>query len=66
VSRGNRPGFSGSAPFDEARELFDRFVELLRREAGCRIETGSFGADMLVSLVNDGPVTLILESPQQP
>lgn len=64
VSRGNRPGFSGSAPFDEARVLFDRFVELLRQEARCRIETGSFGSDMQVSLVNDGPVTLILESPQ--
>ncbi|AAM73052.1 MAG TPA: D-aminoacyl-tRNA deacylase [Chlorobaculum sp.] len=66
ASRGNRPGFSESAPPELARVLFDRFVESIRHEAGCPVETGVFGADMQVSLVNDGPVTIILESPKKP
>jgi D-aminoacyl-tRNA deacylase len=65
ASRGNRPGFSESAPSDLARPLFDRFVEELRRDSGLTVQTGSFGADMHVSLVNDGPVTIILESPKK-
>ena len=65
ASRGNRPGFSESAPPEVARELFDRFVESIRHEAGCPVQTGVFGADMQVSLVNDGPVTIILESPKK-
>ncbi|NTW55290.1 MAG: D-tyrosyl-tRNA(Tyr) deacylase [Chlorobaculum sp.] len=65
VSRGNRPGFSESAPPEVARELFDRFVESLRREVDCPVQTGVFGADMQVALVNDGPVTIILESPKK-
>ncbi|NTV02958.1 MAG: D-tyrosyl-tRNA(Tyr) deacylase [Chlorobiaceae bacterium] len=66
ASRGNRPGFSEAAPPDEARAMFDRFVEQLRCESGCPVETGSFGADMQVDLLNDGPVTIILESPTKP
>jgi D-aminoacyl-tRNA deacylase len=65
ASRGNRPGFSESAPPEVAKALFDRFVESIRREAGCPVETGVFGADMQVSLINDGPVTIILESPKK-
>jgi D-tyrosyl-tRNA(Tyr) deacylase len=65
ASRGNRPGFSESAPSDMASEMFDRFVDLIRHESGCTVETGSFGADMKVLLLNDGPVTIILESPKQ-
>lgn len=65
ASRGNRPGFTESAPSDIARPLFDRFVELLRRDSDLTVETGSFGADMQVSLTNDGPVTIILESPKK-
>ena len=65
ASRGNRPGFSEAAPPEEALGMFDRFVEELRRESGCRVETGSFGADMQVELLNDGPVTIILESPEK-
>lgn len=64
ASRGNRPGFSESAPPEVARALFDRFVESIRNEAACPVETGVFGADMQVSLINDGPVTIILESPK--
>jgi D-aminoacyl-tRNA deacylase len=65
ASRGNRPGFSESAPPEVAQPLFERFVELLHREADGPVETGVFGADMQVSLVNDGPVTIILESPKK-
>jgi D-aminoacyl-tRNA deacylase len=66
ASRGNRPGFSGAAPPEVARELFDRFVDALRKESGCQVETGRFGADMQIDLLNDGPVTIILESPAKP
>jgi D-tyrosyl-tRNA(Tyr) deacylase len=59
--RGRRPGFTRAAPPDKARELFDRFVGLLRGR-GVRVETGEFGAMMQVSLVNDGPVTIWLDS----
>ena len=60
VSKGRRPSFVGAAPPLEAEQLYDRFVALLR-ERGLRVETGRFGAMMDVELVNDGPVTLVLE-----
>ncbi len=66
ASRGNRPGFSEAAPPDAALDLFDRFIGTLRTVSGLPVETGSFGADMQVSLLNDGPVTIILESPVKP
>lgn len=66
ASRGNRPGFSAAALPEEAVGIFSRFVEALRRESGCPVETGIFGADMQVELLNDGPVTIILESPEKP
>jgi len=58
--KGRRPSFSQAAPGPEAQRLFDRFVELLRGQ-GIPVKTGVFGAHMEVGLVNDGPVTLILE-----
>jgi D-aminoacyl-tRNA deacylase len=59
--KGKRPSFVGAAPPDEAEPLFDYFCEQLR-EAGIRsVETGSFGAMMDVELLNDGPVTIVLE-----
>ncbi|HSJ31757.1 MAG TPA: D-aminoacyl-tRNA deacylase [Longimicrobiales bacterium] len=61
--RGRRPGFSDAAPPALAVALYDRFVALLRERAPGRVETGEFGAMMEVELVNDGPVTLILDSP---
>ncbi|MCG8343512.1 MAG: D-aminoacyl-tRNA deacylase [Chlorobiales bacterium] len=63
TSRGNRPGFSVSAPFSKAKDLYNRFVETIRSECSLRIETGCFGAEMQVRLVNDGPVTLIVDTP---
>ena len=62
ASRGNRPGFTAAAPPDEAEELVDAFANALR-ELGVPVEQGVFGAHMRVALVNDGPVTIWLESP---
>ena len=60
TSRGNRPSFSGAARPELAVPCYERFVSALR-QLGIPVETGEFGADMLVSLRNDGPVTLMLE-----
>ena len=60
--KGNRPSWSGAAPPDVARPMFDAFVAALARELGRPVPTGVFGADMQVALVNDGPVTLFLDS----
>lgn len=61
TSRGRRPGFSDAARPDQAEPLYERFNEELRN-LGLQVETGIFGAMMDVSLVNDGPVTVIVES----
>jgi D-aminoacyl-tRNA deacylase len=58
--KGRRPTWQAAAPGPVAEPLVDAVVAALR-ELGARVETGVFGADMKVSLVNDGPVTLILE-----
>jgi D-tyrosyl-tRNA(Tyr) deacylase len=60
VRRGRRPSFTEAARPEVARPVFDTFVAGLRAE-GVRVETGRFGAKMAVELVNDGPVTLVLE-----
>lgn len=59
--KGRRPSFIDAAPPDIAIPLYERFVALLRSVAKGPVETGEFGAMMDVELVNDGPVTLILE-----
>jgi D-tyrosyl-tRNA(Tyr) deacylase len=61
--KGKRPSFVGAAPPEEATRLFDHFCERLRAAGIDPVETGRFGAMMDVSLVNHGPVTIILESP---
>jgi D-aminoacyl-tRNA deacylase len=58
--KGRRPSWLGAAPGSVAEPLVDEVVSALRA-LGAHVETGVFGADMQVSLVNDGPVTLILE-----
>jgi len=62
--KGRRPSFIDAAPPEVAIPLYERFVALLRERgaaSGTRVETGEFGAMMEVELVNDGPVTLVLE-----
>ncbi len=60
--KGNRPGFDNAKPPKEAEQLYNLFVEKLRQESGLKVGTGSFGAMMQVALVNDGPVTFLLEN----
>jgi D-tyrosyl-tRNA(Tyr) deacylase len=58
--KGQRPSFADAAPPEHAEPLVERFVEALRAE-GVHAETGVFGARMEVELVNDGPVTIVLD-----
>lgn len=60
--KGNRPSYIRSAPEQFSRPMYEYFVETARRTTGCRVETGRFGADMKVELVNDGPVTICIDS----
>jgi len=61
VRKGNRPSFVSAAEPVEAERLYERYCDLLRAE-GVEVETGRFGAMMEVELVNDGPVTLMLDT----
>ena len=61
TKKGNRPSFTEAAKPDEATALYDYFNEKLR-ETGLSVSEGQFGAHMAVSLVNDGPVTIVLDS----
>ena len=61
VRRGKRPSFDAAAPPQQARELYEYFVEKIRA-AGLRCETGRFQEMMRVELVNEGPVTILLDS----
>lgn len=61
VRKGRRPSFVHAAHPDRAVPLYEQFLERLRELAPGRVEAGVFGAEMRVALVNDGPVTLVLE-----
>ncbi len=61
VRRGKRPSFDAAAPPEQARELYEYFVEKIRA-AGLRCESGRFQETMQVELVNHGPVTILLDS----
>ena len=60
--KGRRPSFDEAAPPDQARELYEYFVQQLRSVSNTIVETGVFQAEMQVHLVNDGPVTFVLDS----
>ena len=62
TARGRRPDFFGAAKPDVAKPLFDYFVDCLRQNGVTDVQTGEFGADMKVRLLNDGPVTILLDT----
>jgi len=62
VKKGNRPSFTPSAPPQEADRLYEYFMKKLLDEGISKVEHGSFGADMKVSLINDGPVTICFDT----
>ncbi|MFN0036163.1 MAG: D-aminoacyl-tRNA deacylase [Saprospiraceae bacterium] len=62
TKKGNRPSFIRSARPEIAIPLYEKFVETLRQESSLAVLTGEFGADMKVSLLNDGPVTILMDS----
>ena len=62
TKKGNRPSYINAAPPAIAIPLYEKFISLLETELGKPIQTGEFGADMKVSLINDGPVTISIDS----
>ncbi|TGE10380.1 D-aminoacyl-tRNA deacylase [Hymenobacter fodinae] len=62
--KGNRPSYIGAAPPSVAIPLYEQFVGMLEQLLGQAVPTGEFGADMQVELLNDGPVTIVLDSPE--
>ena len=62
TKKGNRPSYIQAAPPEIAIPLYETFVKILETEINKKVQTGKFGANMAVSLVNDGPVTIIIDS----
>ena len=62
VKKGNRPSYIRAAKPDVAIPLYESFCETMSLQAGREVKTGIFGADMKVSLVNDGPVTIVIDT----
>lgn len=62
TKKGNRPSYIRAARPEQAEPLYSEFIELLQSDLKKRVATGIFGADMKVSLINDGPVTILIDS----
>lgn len=62
TKKGNRPSYIRAAKPDTAIPVYEKFVQLLETESGKSIQTGEFGADMKVALLNDGPVTILIDT----
>jgi D-tyrosyl-tRNA(Tyr) deacylase len=62
TKKGNRPSYIKAAKPELAIPLYEGFVQQLEKELGKKVQTGIFGADMKVALLNDGPVTIIIDS----
>ena len=60
--KGNRPSYIRAACHETAVHIYERFCRMLEQESGAQVRKGVFGADMQVELVNDGPVTIIIDS----
>ena len=65
TKKGNRPSYIKSAKPDIAIPLYEGFVKQFEQELGKQVQTGEFGADMKVELLNDGPVTIIIDTKQK-
>ena len=62
TKKGNRPSYIKAAKPETAIPLYEKFVQQLEKELGRKVSTGEFGADMKVQLINDGPVTILIDS----
>ena len=62
TQKGNRPSYIQAAKPDVAIPLYEKFIQKVEEDLGKTVQTGIFGADMKVSLLNDGPVTIIIDS----
>ena len=62
TKKGNRPSFIKAAKPEYANQMYEKFIEFLENSLGKKIQTGEFGGDMKVSLINDGPTTIIIDS----
>jgi D-tyrosyl-tRNA(Tyr) deacylase len=62
ISQGNRPSFIRAARPEQAIPLYEAFIRFLHEESGREVQTGEFGADMKVDLLNDGPVTILIDT----
>lgn len=60
--KGNRPSYIAAAPEVVSRPMYERFVKRMEELTGREVQTGEFGADMQIELVNDGPVTIWIDS----